>query len=36
MNDRKVITEKLFFKGFDTFLAQFFFELAVFAYFFNL
>ena len=33
MDDRKVINEKLFFDGFDTFLAQFFFELAVLAYF---
>ena len=33
LGDRKVITEKLFFNGFDTFLAQFFFDLAVFAFF---
>ena len=26
MNDRKFFTEKLFFKGFDTFLAQYFFN----------
>ena len=35
IDDRIVITERLFFIGFDTFLAQFFFELAVFAYFFQ-
>ena len=34
-DDRKVITEKLFFNGFDTFLAQFFFELGSFASFFS-
>ena len=36
MNDRKFITEKLFLNGFGTFLAQFFFELSVFAYYSNL